>query len=242
MQKDDTLYLGHMLDTARKIKVKMIGLSRKDYNHDENLRLALGHLVQIIGEASQRVSNATRAKYPSIPWREMVGMQHQIVLDYMTIDEERVWDVVTKDIPQLLTILEGIPDIKRLPVLIEQPEQKIAHNQVYMLHPIQEDHSNMIANIALPQEQINAFCRRNHIRRLALFGSVLRDDFGPESDIDVLVEFEPEHIPGFAFIRMQDELSELFGGIPVDLLTPKFLNHRIRDRVLSDARVIYAEG
>jgi len=92
----------------------------------------------------------------------------------------------------------------------------------------------------VPKAQLAEFCRRNHIRRLALFGSVLREDFGPDSDIDVLVEFEPGHVPGLRFIRLQDELSALFGGRRVDLVTPKFLNHRIRDEVLGSAEVQYA--
>lgn len=93
---------------------------------------------------------------------------------------------------------------------------------------------------AIPRERLADFCRRNHIRRLSLFGSVLRDDFRADSDIDVLVEFEPGHVPGLRFIRLQDELSALFGGRPVDLVTPKFLNHRIRDEVLRTAQVQYA--
>lgn len=64
------------------------------------------------------------------------------------------------------------------------------------------------------------FCRRNHIRKLAFFGSVLREDFGPESDIDVLVEFEEGKTPGLAFFRMQDELAKILKR-DVDLLTFK---------------------
>jgi len=94
----------------------------------------------------------------------------------------------------------------------------------------------------VPKTRLADFCQRNHIQRLSLFGSVLRDDFGPESDIDVLVEFEPGHVPGFRFIRMQEELSDLFGGRRVDLVTPKFLNRRIRDEVLRSAKVQYAAG
>ena len=93
-------------------------------------------------------------------------------------------------------------------------------------------------HIDVPQDKIADFCRRNHIRRLAFFGSVLRDDFRPDSDIDVLVEFEPGHVPGLALIRMQAELSALLGH-EIDLVTPKFLNHRIRDRVLSEMEVQY---
>lgn len=100
----------------------------------------------------------------------------------------------------------------------------------------------MPARIPIDREKIADFCRRNHIRQLAVFGSVLRDDFGPDSDVDVLVEFEAGHVPGLAFIRLEQELSRLLGGRRVDLVTPKFLNERIRDRVLSDAEVQYAEG
>ena len=100
----------------------------------------------------------------------------------------------------------------------------------------------MRARIPVDREEIANFCRRNHIRRLALFGSVLRDDFGPDSDVDILVEFEAGHVPGLAFIRLEQELSRLLGGRRVDLVTPKFLNERIRDRVLADAEVQYAEG
>jgi uncharacterized protein len=93
--------------------------------------------------------------------------------------------------------------------------------------------------VSIPAKALAEFCKRHHIRKLAFFGSVLRDDFGPQSDIDVLVEFEEGHTPGLAFIAIQDELSELLGGREVDLITPKFLNHRIKDRVLKEASVVY---
>jgi uncharacterized protein len=92
--------------------------------------------------------------------------------------------------------------------------------------------------IDVPHEEIAAFCRRNRIRRLAFFGSVLRDDFGPDSDIDVLVEFEEGQTPGLAFFGMGRELEELFGR-KVDFLTPGFLNKYIKERVLAEALPIY---
>lgn len=100
---------------------------------------------------------------------------------------------------------------------------------------------NVRAQIPIDREKIADFCRRNHIRRLPLFGSVLREDFRPDSDIDVLVEFQAGHVPGLAFILLEQELSRLLDGRRVDLVTPKFLNERIRDRVLDDAEVQYAE-
>ena len=92
--------------------------------------------------------------------------------------------------------------------------------------------------INLQQDQIADFCRRHHIRKLALFGSVLRDDFHPDSDIDVLVEFENGHIPGLAFFAMENELSEILGH-KVDLNTPGFLSQYFREQVLAEAEVQY---
>jgi uncharacterized protein len=94
------------------------------------------------------------------------------------------------------------------------------------------------ARIDLPRERIAQFCRRHHIRRLALYGSVLRDDFTPESDVDVLVEFEPGKTPGFAIVRMQDELSAMLGR-RVDLRTPNELSKYFRDEVLAEAEELY---
>ena len=96
--------------------------------------------------------------------------------------------------------------------------------------------------IEIPREKLVEFCRKHHIRKLALFGSVLRDDFGPDSDVDVLVEFEPGHTPGFAFITIQDELKAILKR-EVDLLTFKSIessrNYIRRAAILSSAREVY---
>jgi predicted nucleotidyltransferase len=93
--------------------------------------------------------------------------------------------------------------------------------------------------VSIPAKELARLCRQHHIRKLAFFGSVLRNDFSVNSDVDVLVEFEEGHTPGLGFIDIQDELSRLLGGREVDLVTPKFLNHRIRDRILREAQVAY---
>ena len=95
--------------------------------------------------------------------------------------------------------------------------------------------------INVPTEKIAEFCRRHHIRRLASFGSVLRDDFRPDSDVDMLVEFEEGKTPGLAFFGMQNELSDLLGR-RVDLVTYGCLNRWIRRSVLASAQVQYAGG
>ena len=94
--------------------------------------------------------------------------------------------------------------------------------------------------IEIPKQRITDLCRLHHIRKLSLFGSVLREDFGPESDVDVLVEFEPGQASGFAFFEMEEELSEILGR-RVDLNTPNFLSRYFRNHVLGQAEVQYAE-
>ena len=96
-----------------------------------------------------------------------------------------------------------------------------------------------MATIEIDKQRVAAFCRRNRIRRLALFGSVLREDFAPESDVDVLVEFEEGHVPGLAFFAMERELSQILGR-KGDLNTPRFLSPHFRDAVLAEAEDQYA--
>ena len=92
--------------------------------------------------------------------------------------------------------------------------------------------------IDIPNDRIAEFCLRHRIRRLSLFGSILRDDFLPESDIDVLVEFEPGATPGFGFFGIQEELAGIMGR-KVDLNTPGFLSRYFRDEVMREAQVLY---
>lgn len=98
-------------------------------------------------------------------------------------------------------------------------------------------------NVQVRKEEVANFCRRHHISRLSLFGSVLRDDFRPTSDVDVLVEFESGHAPGlFGLAQMERELSALLGGRKVDLRTPQDLSRYFRDEVMATAEVQYAQS
>jgi len=97
--------------------------------------------------------------------------------------------------------------------------------------------------IAVPGDRLAEFCRRNRIRRLAFFGSVLGDNFGPGSDVDVLVEFEPGAVVGlFEIYDMEQELSALLGGRTVQISTPKWLSKYFREQVLAEAEVAYVQA
>jgi predicted nucleotidyltransferase len=96
--------------------------------------------------------------------------------------------------------------------------------------------------IDIDHELIRAFCERNGIRRLALYGSILRDDFGPDSDVDVLVEFHAGQTPGLLqMAALETELSEMLGR-RVDLRTPEELSRYFRQDVLDGCEVQYATG
>ena len=98
-----------------------------------------------------------------------------------------------------------------------------------------------MARVEIDREKLAKFCQANHIRKLALFGSVLRDDFGPHSDVDLLVEFESGHVPGlFGISQMELDLSPIFGGRKVDLRTAGDLSRYFRDQVVATAEGIYA--
>jgi predicted nucleotidyltransferase len=94
--------------------------------------------------------------------------------------------------------------------------------------------------IKIESNSLEPLCQQYHIRKLALFGSILREDFRPDSDVDILVEFEPGHTPGFEFIDIQDQLSAIIGRT-IDLNTPQDLSRYFREQVLAEAEVIYAK-
>lgn len=108
MPKDDSVYVGHMLDTARLAAAKVVGITRAAFDADENLRLALAHLIQTIGEAARQVSPAFRETHPRPPWAKIIGMRHRVVHGYLHVDYDIVWGVVSVDLPALIEALADI--------------------------------------------------------------------------------------------------------------------------------------
>jgi len=108
MSKYDWVYIGHMLDMSQKALDLTSGVTKDGYDQDETLRLALTHLIQVLGEAARHVSPAFQEAHPEIPWHEIMGMRHRIVHDYMSVDEDVVWEVVQQDLPSLIAALGKI--------------------------------------------------------------------------------------------------------------------------------------
>jgi uncharacterized protein with HEPN domain len=108
MPKDDWVYIGHMLDMSQQALDIVTGKDKNEYDQEVTLRLALTHLVQMIGEAAQQVSLPFQDTYPLVPWRKIIGMRHRIVHDYLNVDEDIVWQVVQDDLPSLVSVLRNI--------------------------------------------------------------------------------------------------------------------------------------
>ena len=108
MPKDDLVYVGHMLDTARLAVQKINEGQRQRFDADNDLQLALAHLIQTIGEAARHVSPNFQEGHKTIPWAKVIGMRHKIVHDYMHVDYDLVWDVATLELPALVDALTKI--------------------------------------------------------------------------------------------------------------------------------------
>jgi uncharacterized protein with HEPN domain len=107
-QRDDRVYVGHMVDIVNKAIGFVQGVTRENFDNDELLRISLTHLLQVIGEAARRVSPDFRAAYPQIDWKAIVGMRSKVVHDYLNVDEDIVWDTVINELPSLVNKLERI--------------------------------------------------------------------------------------------------------------------------------------
>jgi uncharacterized protein with HEPN domain len=106
--KNDYVYIGHMIDNANKAISFIAELNRADFDQDEQLRLAVTHLLQIVGEAARRVSIEFREAHPEIPWKAIVGMRSKVVHDYFSVDDDVIWDTIKNDLPALVQALERL--------------------------------------------------------------------------------------------------------------------------------------
>jgi len=104
----DLVYLGDMLDAARRVAAKVDGKTIGDFQTDDNLQLAVVHLIQVIGEAASRVSAAIREENSTLPWDAVIGMRNRLVHDYGNVDYSIVWRVAVEEIPKLISVLAQI--------------------------------------------------------------------------------------------------------------------------------------
>jgi uncharacterized protein with HEPN domain len=118
--KDDRLYLVEMLELARRIQTRMARLNRAEFDANDDIQLALTHLLQMIGEAARGVSDQSRRGFSGVDWRAITGMRHRIVHDYMNVNVDVVWQTAKDDVPLLIAQLAPAVD----PIIAQARKQK----------------------------------------------------------------------------------------------------------------------
>lgn len=108
----DLAYIRHMLLNATKITSRTEGLNKAAFDANEDLQIIFSHLIQTMGESARRVSPEFRANYPSLPWKEMSGIRNKIVHDYLDVDMDVLWEVVTRDVLPLIEALRKIVSLE----------------------------------------------------------------------------------------------------------------------------------
>jgi predicted nucleotidyltransferase len=177
------------------------------------------------------VSPGYRAEHARVPWDVISGLASRVQPDLFEQDVRTAWEIATGPLAAYVDALDAVvPEgFGEAPTDTEEQE-RTDREAVRRL---------VDARLNVPDEKLAALCRRYRIKRLRVFGSVLRDDFGPDSDVDVLVDFEPGIRVGREIFDLQEEMSAMVGGRDVDVMRPDSLDRYVRSRVLSTAREIY---
>jgi uncharacterized protein len=217
-KRTDLLYFGVMRDAARTVEQFVSKFTtEEEFASHQYEPGATGLHLERIARMAQKVSPEGKRAHPEIDWPELVNLGEKIRRNEFDVDASRAWQAATVDVPRLLTALSRF-------VPSEPPENGT------MATPGQPA-------IPIPHGKVAEFCRKWHIKRLAFFGSFVRDDFDPKrSDVDVLVEFEDGNAPGWdTYSTVPNELAAILGVREVDLVTFKGLSPWIRSDVLAEA-------
>ena len=217
----------------------------ESYAHEGKERVNNPPVKQITPDADRDAGAKTRAHDPHIaPHLSWAGKAEHTSFDDGRKDLAATQDSVQTHNPHPTNWCTDADFIRLPPRGVMRPSGRIFCDSRKKSRQAGEEGETMNANVSIPQEEIAAFCERWGVVEFALFGSVLRDDFTDESDVDVLIEFTDGPTPGlFGFVRMADELEELFGR-KVDLVTRGAVensrNPNRRKSVLESAQVVYA--
>ena len=231
---DDTLYVALMRDEVRGVLEAVEGRSREEFITDE-LRIgsAAFHFMRL-AERPLKASAAFRAAHREIPWEDLAGIRDRVEPELFQEDAAVMWEIATGEFPALVDALEAL-----LPPDELWRYRKDDDSDEELAWPASEP--DVSPRVPMPMAALDEICRRYDVRRIRFCGSVLRDDFGPESDVDLLVEFEPGHTPGMMGVsRLQRALEVLLGGgRSVDLRTYGDLSRYFRDEVRATARPVF---
>lgn len=228
---DDTVYVAWARDHAGRALVKVRGVRREDFVADETRYLPVLVLLVRMSESAAKVSAEYRAEHGHVPWSDIAGVKARVQPDPFSDDPEAGWEIVAGPLAAWHAALDGlVPNTFGDAGDATPSTTPSGHRAAGGRRP----------RVEIAQERLADLCRRHGVRRLLLFGSALRDDFGPTSDVDLVVEFEPGADPSWRLSTVEEEFSAAFGGHPVEMVEPECLDRYIRGRVLEEAEEIYA--
>lgn len=237
-QHDDTLYVALMRDEIRGVMDVVSDCSRDQFIADKlHVGAAAFHFMRL-AERPLKVSASFRAAHPEIPWEDLANVRGRGEPELFKEDAAAMWEIGTVEFPAIADELEALlpPDT---PWRYRADEDVDEQGNAWPAcdHEAESDAS---PRVPIPAHELDEVCRRYDVRRIRLFGSVLRDDFGPESDIDMMVDFGPSAPDGWDVFGLDDELSQLFGR-KVDVMHGKPVRY-IRAQILAEARTIYVSA
>ena len=228
---DEMVYAARARDFGARALAMAAGRTHDEFVAEELRYVPVLYNLQRMSEMAARTSESFRAEYNGVPWSEIAAVGEQVAPELFADDPEATWRIATGLLDDYVAALVAIvpSDLGQ-----EAPDAETDTRSAGDAAP------RRVPRLSVPHDRLVELCRRYRVERLRFFGSVLRDDFGPESDVDVLVDFEAGVDIGMEFFDLQEELGELLGGREVDLVTAGLLDKYVRDRVLRSAEDVYA--
>jgi predicted nucleotidyltransferase/uncharacterized protein with HEPN domain len=231
---DDTLYVALMRDEVRGVLEAVEGCSREEFIIDElRIGAAAFHFMRL-AERPLKASAVYRAAHAEIPWEDLAGIRDRVEPELFHEDAAAMWEIATDEFPALVDALEAM-----LPSDELWRYRNDDDGDEELVWPATEP--DVLPRVPIPTAALDEICRRYNVRSIRFCGSVLRDDFGPDSDIDIMPEFGPGTPRGLEILQLDQELSELFGR-EADVMHGRPVRY-IREQMLAEAKTIYvAEG
>lgn len=233
-QHDDMLYIALMRDEVRGVLEVLDGCSRDAFMTDARRQHAAAYHFVRLAERPLKVSPAFQAAHGEIPWDDLARVRERVEPEAFTPDPAAMWEISTMELPGTLQRLEALlpaGDLWRY-----RADEADGHEPDVPEPPERVDVA-ALARLGVSAAALDEICRRHDVRRIRFFGSVLRDDFGPQSDVDVMVDFGPDAPRGWSVLALDEELTALFGH-KADVMHGRPVRY-IRRRILAEARTIY---
>ena len=228
---DEMVYAARARDFGARALAMAGGRTHDEFVAEELRYVPVLHNLQCMSEMAARTSESFRGEHNGVPWSEIAAVGEQVAPELFADDPEATWRIAIGPLDDYVAALVAI-----VPSDLGQ-EASDAETDA---RSAGEAALRRVPRLSVPHDRLAELCRRYRVERLRFFGSVLRDDFGPESDVDVLVDFEAGVDIGMEFFDLQEELGELLGGREVDLVKADLLDKYVRDRVLRIAEDVYA--